>query len=145
MASGQFQIDINHAASIQFGKLVEFHWKWKTKEQADKIITKGYNAILLDPSDKQFVIDNIMEAIHTQVDNRQIQKQFVRSLKGICIHDFPASCPNMLAQIMALIKGDTPKKVYAGLQGLISIIARYEYEMEDERQPLHEIVANVFP
>jgi hypothetical protein len=46
---------------------------------------------------------------------------------------------------MALINGDTPKKVYAGLQGLVSIVARYEYEMEEERNPLHELVTNVFP
>lgn len=27
---GKFQIDINHAASIQFGQLVEVHWKFKS-------------------------------------------------------------------------------------------------------------------
>lgn len=48
----QFTIDINHAASIQFGRLVETHWKFRDKEQAEKVATSGFDYIILDEEDK---------------------------------------------------------------------------------------------
>ena len=31
---GKFEIDVNHAASIQFGRLVDIHWKFKDEKHA---------------------------------------------------------------------------------------------------------------
>lgn len=56
-------IDINHAASIQFGRLVETHWKFKDKEQAERVATSGFDYIILDEQDKQCVRENILDAI----------------------------------------------------------------------------------
>ena len=56
-------MDINHAASIQFGSLVDLHWKFHSHEQAKKVATSGFEYILLNESDKQFVRENIMQAI----------------------------------------------------------------------------------
>ena len=54
--------------------------------------------------------------------------------------------PNFLGQIMALLKmKDSKGKVYAGLQGLRALTARYEFEMDDEREPLDEIIRQSFP
>lgn len=68
----QFPIDINHAASIQFGRLVETHWKFKDKEQAEKVATSGFDYIILDEEDKQCVRENILNAILQQVTNKLI-------------------------------------------------------------------------
>ena len=69
---GQFNIDINHAASIQFGQLVEIHWKFRDAEHAAKVATSGFDYILIDEGDKQCVRENIMGAIQSQVQNKPI-------------------------------------------------------------------------
>ena len=66
--------DLNHAASIQFGRLVERHWKFMSEEQASKITVQGFEYIVLQESDKQCVRENIMAAIFQQVSNRPITK-----------------------------------------------------------------------
>jgi hypothetical protein len=60
---GKYEVDVNHAASIQFGQLVEIHWKYKDKEHAEKVSTSGFDYILIDENDKQAVRENIMEAV----------------------------------------------------------------------------------
>lgn len=54
---------MNHAASIQFGQLVEIHWKFKDAEHAAKLATSGFEFILIDEADKICVRENIMGAI----------------------------------------------------------------------------------
>lgn len=145
LATGQFQIDINHAASIQFGSLVEIHWRYKDKEQAERISTSGFDYILLEEGDKQFVRENIMQAIYEQVQNKKIQKQYIRSLKMICIHDFPDRLPNLFSQIMGYLNQSTNAlSIYAGLLGLFALAARYEFELDEDRLPLHQIIKESF-
>lgn len=52
---GKYAVDLNHAASIQFGQLVEVHWKFKNKEHAEKVSASGFEYILLDEGDKECV------------------------------------------------------------------------------------------
>lgn len=68
----KYPIDINHAASIQFGRLVETHWKFKTVEQAERVATSGFDYIIIDEQDKQSVRKNILEAIYWQASNKLI-------------------------------------------------------------------------
>jgi 2-keto-3-deoxy-L-rhamnonate aldolase RhmA len=68
----KYPIDINHAASIQFGRLVETHWKFKNKEHAERVATSGFDYIILDEEDKQCVRKNILEAIYMQASNKLI-------------------------------------------------------------------------
>jgi hypothetical protein len=69
---GQHTVDINHAASIQFGQLVEVHWKFRDAEHAQKVATSGFDYILIDEGDKQCVRENIMAAIYAMVSNKLI-------------------------------------------------------------------------
>ena len=96
-STGRFAVDLNHAASIQLGKLVERHW------------------ILLDEVDKKFIRDNIMQAICSEVENKQIQKQYTRTLKQICIDDYPKNFPNLFPGIMSFLRSKDLKQVYTGL------------------------------
>lgn len=59
---GKYQIDINHAASIQFGQLVEVHWKFKDVEHAQRIAGE-IDYIILNEEDKMCVRENILGAI----------------------------------------------------------------------------------
>jgi importin-7 len=135
---------MNHAASIQFGQLVEIHWKFKSAEQAQRLATSGFDFILLNEADKQCVRDNIMDAVLAQVQNKPIQKQFIRSLKMICIHDYPEKLPNLFPQCLAFLQKNEQLAVYAGLQGLFALAARYEFELDEDREPLHKIIQESF-
>ena len=74
LASQYQQVDINHAASIQFGQLVEINLKYKNKEHAEKVATSGFDYVLIEDADKSWVRENIMNAIFEQVQNKKIQK-----------------------------------------------------------------------
>ena len=140
---GQYQIDINHAASIQFGKLVEIHWKFKSVEHAQKICN-GLDFIILDENDKQFVREQLLGAIFEQIQNKPIVKQYIRSLKMICVQDFPDKLPNLVSQIMGYLRGQNTLSIYTGLHGLFALAARYEFELDEDRQPLFEIIKESF-
>jgi hypothetical protein len=70
---GKYKIDLNHAASIQFGQLVEIHWKFRDLEHANNI-SGGIDFIILDEDDKQCVRENLLGAIFQQVQNKPIMK-----------------------------------------------------------------------
>lgn len=42
------------------------------------------------------------------------------------------------------MNGNSKENVYAGLQGLHALSARYEFELDEDRLPLHEIVKETF-
>jgi hypothetical protein len=58
---------------VQLGKIVDHHWKFVSDEQAKKISVEGFDYIILDPSDKALVRDNIMTSLY-MATNRQIVK-----------------------------------------------------------------------
>jgi hypothetical protein len=62
----------------------------------------------------------------------------------ICIHDFPDKLPNLFGQCLAYLKTQNQLTVYAGLQGLFALAARYEFEMDEDRLPLHHIIQESF-
>jgi len=83
--------------------LVEIHWKFRDQEHAKKVAASGFEYILLAEEDKQWVRENIMGAVKEQVQNKPIMKQYIRSLKMICVHDYPAKLPNLFQQIMGYL------------------------------------------
>jgi len=85
-----------------------------------------------------------MGAIFEQITNKPITKQYIRSLKMICIKDYPERLPNLFSQIKEYLQQPNQLSVYTGLQGLFSLTARYEFEMDNERVPLHKIVEESF-
>lgn len=104
---GKFNVDINHAASIQFGQLVEIHWKFKDVEHAQEI-SGGIDFIVIDEGDKQCVRENLLGAMNEQVNNKPIVKQYIRSLKHICIKDYPEKFPILFDQIMNYLNQNNP-------------------------------------
>jgi hypothetical protein len=82
------QIDINHAAAVQLGKIVDHHWKFHSEEQAKKISVEGFDFIIINPADKDLVRDNIMVSLY-MATNRHIVKQYVRCITTIARYDYP--------------------------------------------------------
>ena len=138
---------MSHAAAVQLGKIVDHHWKFHSEEQAKKISIEGFEYIILDPSDKALVRESIMQSLYMRQENRQIVKQYVRCVTTIARFDYPDQWQSFLPQIGQLIQqgqqGDD-KALIVGLQGLKGLVKKYEYEMDDDREPLHSIVAQTF-
>lgn len=72
-------------------------------------------------------------------------KQYIRSLKMICVHDYPAKYPQLFNQILQYLQNtDSRESIYTGLQGLFALAARFEFELDEDRLPLHEIIKHSF-
>jgi len=104
------------------------------------VALNGFDYILIEEQDKNWVRENFMDAILATVQKKPIQKQFIRSLKMICIHDYPDKLPNLLPKIMTFLNSGNQLQVYAGLLGLFGLTAKYEFEIDEDRDPLHEIL-----
>lgn len=79
---------MNHAAAVQLGTLVEYHWKYQSEEQAKKISVEGFEYIILDLQDKEAVRQNIMNSLFL-TNNKAITKQYVRCITTIARADYP--------------------------------------------------------
>lgn len=62
----------------------------------------------------------------------------------ICIQDYPEKLPDILPQILDLLGREEEKAIYAGLQGLFALCSRYEFELDEQREPLYDIVKQTF-
>lgn len=62
----------------------------------------------------------------------------------ICVHDYPERLPNLFSQIQSYLTQQNQVSVYAGLQGLFALASRYQFEMDEEREPLHQIIKDSF-
>jgi hypothetical protein len=65
-------------------------------------------------------------------------------MKMICVHDYPDKLPNFFSKIMEFLQAKDELKVYAGLSGLLALTSRYEFELDEDREPLFEIINKAF-
>ena len=103
---------------------------------------EGFDFIILHEEDKELVRQSLMQSLYMS-SNRKIIKQYVRCITTISRFDYPEKWSNFLPQIVQyLVEGQKAdeKAVMAGLLGLRGLVKKYEYEMEDEREPLDIII-----
>ena len=87
-----------------------------------------------------------MAAVQQQVQNKPIQKQYIRSLKEICLLDYPEKLPQLDGQIKQYLSDNSNMlMVYTGMLGLVAIVSRYEFEVDTPREQLYRIIADTFP
>jgi len=85
------------------------------------------------------VRDNIMRCLYLN-KNKAIEKQYVRSITTIARFDYPERWPNIVAEIVQYLSTNDEKSVMTGLHGLKGLVKKYEYELQDERDPLYGII-----
>lgn len=61
------------SAAVQLGSLIEHHWKYKNKEQAEKISITGFKWIIISENDKSSVRQNIVSKMF-ECENKLISK-----------------------------------------------------------------------
>lgn len=99
--------------------------------------------MILDSQDKALVRDSIMQSLY-MATNRKIIKQYVRCITTIARFDYPDKWTTILPQIGQFLSLQDEKAVHSGLLGLRGLVKKYEYEMEEEREPLYTIVEQTF-
>ena len=65
-------------------------------------------------------------------------------MKMICVHDYPDNLPTFLDKIIEFLNSKDELKVYSGLTGLLALTSGYEFELDEDRQPLFEIINKAF-
>ena len=62
----------------------------------------------------------------------------------ICVQDYPDKFPNLFQQIMGYLGQNNELSIYTGLLGLYALTSRFEFELEEDREPLFEIIKMSF-
>ena len=125
--------NLSLAAGVQLGQCIDYHWKYYSAEQAEKISVSGFRYIILSENDKTYVRTNIVSKMF-ECENRLIQKQYIRSIITICRYDYPEKWPSILNDISNALQSGNEKGVLTGCIALFCLTKKYEYEMDESRQ-----------
>jgi hypothetical protein len=64
-----------------------------------------------------------------------------RSVKQIARIDYPERWPTLITHnIPELLRMENEKAVYTGLMALLALVSKYEYDQDEEREPLYAIL-----
>jgi hypothetical protein len=78
-----------------------------------------------------------------QCENRLIQKQYIRSIITICRYDYPEKWPTLLDDISNALQSGNEKGILTGSTALFCLAKKYEYELEEARQPMLNFMAQI--
>jgi len=143
-ADGTIDPNLSLAAAVQLGTCIDYHWKYLNPEQAEKISVTGFRFIILSEADKHHVRTNIVSKMFT-CTSRPIMKQYVRSIITICRFDYPEKWPSLLTDISNALQSGNDKGILTGCVALFCLAKKFEYELDEARQPLFDIMQQVSP
>lgn len=58
--------------------------------------------------------------------------------------DYPTVWPNLLTDVINYLSQQEDKAIITGLFGLFGLCKKFEYELDDGREPLYNIIASTF-
>lgn len=129
---------------MQLSNLVEYHWKFNDVDHAKKISIEGFDFIIIAEEDKNSVRSQIVAKMY-DCENQQIIKQYSRALTTIARIDYPQKWPTLLDQdITNALNSQNDKGILTGLLALFGLVKKYEFEMEEDREPLFAITQKMF-
>jgi len=118
---------------------VEHHWRFKDSYQAKTSTIEGFDFVIIGEADKQQVRDNIISCLCKATDPRIIN-QYKRCIAKMALFDYPHSWPNLLQEANHFLSQQDEKSVLSGLTALYCLVKKYEFELDEDRQPLNDIV-----
>eukprot|EP00898_Chlorokybus_atmophyticus_P004844 jgi/Chlat1/5360/Chrsp35S05283 len=136
----QLEISIRQVASINLKNLVNREWEPKEPEGSADNVTPVSK---LPAEDRAFIRDHIIEAVVQAPP--QIRRQLGECTKTVVRMDFPEHWPNLLQTVDANLRAQDPSRAYAALLALRLLSRKYEFKDEEDRIPMHAIIANMFP
>ena len=142
--------DINLAAAIQLKNIVSYHWKFTTEEDANRRFDdesdedENVKNIFISSEDKEFVKSHIIQAM-SQAPSFGVLSQYEEIVHVVAKYEMPEKWPNAMTEIADLLNQEDEAKVFGGLVALKEVVHRFEFEFKERREPLQEIVDNLFP
>lgn len=73
-------------------------------------------------------------------DLQPIIKQYTRCITTISRFDFPEKWESLTSQIISALTSGNEPGIMTGLLALFALTKKYEYEMDEEREPLFKIM-----
>lgn len=81
--------------------------------------------------------ENILKCLYA-AQNKSIVKQYVRSITTMARFDFPEKWPNLLQEVINYLSNlNDDRGVITGLYALFGLCKKFEYELEESREPLY--------
>ena len=73
-----------------------------------------------------------------QQTNKVVIKQYTRCITTMARFDYPERWPTLLTvDIPNALNSKNEKGIYTGLLALFGLVKKYEYEMDEDREPLN--------
>jgi len=136
--------NVSLGAAVQLSNLVEYHWKFADATHAQKIAGEGFDYTILSEEDKNNVRTQLVAKMY-ECEDQKIIKQYSRCIITIARLDYPTKWPTLLSQdITNALNSQNEKGILTGLIALFGLVKKYEYEMEEDREPLYAILQSVF-
>jgi hypothetical protein len=60
---------------------------------------------------------------------------------AITKYDYPAKWPGVIGLVQGALTSGNEQAIMTGLQALFALVKKYEYEMDEDREPLFELMA----
>ena len=138
------KVNVAQAAAIQLKNMAEIHWRFRDVEHAENV-TNGFRYIIIQEEDKNYFRNNILGLILNCAD-ADVTRQLNYAVYCIVRNDFPEKWPTLATQIKEYIFDESDEnKILLGLESLLSVCKRYEFEHDKGRDALNEIVDTLFP
>ena len=90
-------------------------------------------------ADKQAVRDNIIGCLCRAADAR-VARQFKRCVAKIAQLDYPERWPALPQEATHCLAQQDAQTVAGGLTALYCLVRKYEFELDEERQPLNDLL-----
>jgi len=131
ICSEDVDLGTRHAAAIYFKNRIRRGWD-----------NNSQNFVGISENDKEFIKQNIIEAL-SKVP-QIIRTQLTSSINIVICNDFPEKWPQLVPNLNALLSSNDYQHNYIGVLVLNEIVRIYQFK-KDEREPLIQIVENIYP
>ncbi|KAI9278056.1 armadillo-type protein [Sporodiniella umbellata] len=126
-AEENYELGARQAAAIYFKNCIYSNWERES----------------INANDKTAIRNNIFQVLMTAPPTAQIHLS--ASLHKILCVDFPDQWPSFMQELEKLLMSDQIRGVHVGLIGLYELIKVFQWKAAENREPLYNIVAVVFP
>ena len=79
------------------------------------------------------------------IKHKKVLKQYEVIVKDVAQRDYPDRWQSADQEIANYLGSQNPELIYVGLLVLKNIISKYEYEIDEGKDPVNRLVESIFP
>jgi len=135
--SDQVPMPVRQAGVIYLKNTINQNWEIKSADASGTI------PFSIHESDKQFIRDNIIDAVIQAPD--PVRVQLTVCISQMVKHDFPGKWPGIAVQVANILAADKMEAWLGATLSLYQLIKFYEYKKQEERTSLNEAMRVILP